>query len=681
MLRLFDFKFRDWLQDEFHAERFLPNLAAILFIGFLETIFTVSMGSLIFSGELSIYLPYGIRIALSSFAITTIATSLTSSASGIIASVQDSPAVIQGIALSGLYAALSTSSESAILATVLTILLVTSLLTGLFFWVLGFFKLGGLARYIPYPVVGGFLAGTGWLLVRASFGVMADLSLTFSNIPLLLQPDRWILWLPGSIIAIVLVVGLRRSNHVFVLPGVVIGAILLFYLVLFITGTSIDTAINRGLLLGEFSNKITWQPLHLGNLALASWDAILAQAGSIISIFIVSILSLLLNTTGLELATEQDIDINHELRAAGVANILSGIGGGMIGFQTLSLSALGHRLKAKGRFVGIGIGIMAIVILFSGASFLSYFPKMVSGGLLLFLGIDFLFDWLIAGWKKLSKTSYGIVVLILVVIGFSGFLAGVGVGLLATVFLFVVNYSRVSVIRHKLSGIELRSNVERYDHQWHKLHELGDHILILELQGYIFFGTAYALLEQIQSRMNDQNRLPVRFLIFDFRHVNGLDVSAVFSFMKCCQSAEAQNTIILLTHASESIQHKFRLGGFLDKENIVRLFPDLDRGLEWCEDQLLEASKLPEMQTPKSLGERLIAQGFPGKKITSLLQYLDIIHVESGGHLIRQGDVAEDLYLIESGKVSVYLELENHEKMRIQTLSKRVVVGELGLYA
>ena len=87
--------------------------------------------------------------------------------------------------------------------------------------------------------------------------------------------------------------------------------------------------------------------------------------------------------------------------------------------------------------------------------------KKVESGLLMFLGLGFLVEWVIDGWSKLPHTDYAVVLLILVVIGVAGFLAGVGVGLAATIILFVVNHSRIGVVRSSLSGAEMRSNVGR----------------------------------------------------------------------------------------------------------------------------------------------------------------------------------------------------------------------------
>ena len=61
-------------------------------------------------------------------------------------------------------AAIATDLPGAQQRTFLTVVLTISLATliaGGFFFVLGSLELGNLIRFIPYPVIGGFLAGTG----------------------------------------------------------------------------------------------------------------------------------------------------------------------------------------------------------------------------------------------------------------------------------------------------------------------------------------------------------------------------------------------------------------------------------------------------------------------------------------------------------------------------------------
>ena len=516
MTLVIGWKILHWFQDEFQSERLLPGLTSGLLIGITEVMFALSLGSLIFSGELAPLLPYGIGIALISATVMLMGISLTSSVPGVIGSTQDSTSVILAVIAAGLAGTLSAAGTQDKLATVLVAITVTTLLTGILFLALGFYKLGKLVRFIPYPVVGGFLAGTGWLLMQGSFGVMTAYPLTLSNVPALLQLEQLILWVPGVLFALVLVFGPRRIHHFLIMPGILLGAIAALYIALLATGTSIKTAIDHGLLLGAVSGQAAWQPFALRGLLTANWTTILGQSGNIATVLILSVVSLLLNASALELAIRQDVDLNRELRAAGLANILSGLSGGMVGYHVLGSSVLSYRIGARGRLPGLVAGAICAAMLWAGSALLAFFPKPILGGLLFFMGLDFLVEWVVEDWRKLSRTDYTVVLLILVVIGATNFLIGVGVGLVAMIVLFVSNYSRISVVHHALSGAEMRSNVERCAYHRRALTEkLGQHIHILELQGFIFFGTANALLEQIRSRLADTQRSPVRYIILD----------------------------------------------------------------------------------------------------------------------------------------------------------------------
>jgi SulP family sulfate permease len=667
------------LRAEFRLERFLPGLIAGVLIGISDIIFAISMGSLIFSGELTRYLSYGIGVALVTSSIVMIGTSLMSSVPGVICSTQDSSSVILAVIVAGLVTTLSASRVEDKLATVLTVITITTLLTGIFFLALGFFKLGGLVRFIPYPVVGGFLAGTGWLLLQGSFRVMAGMPLTITNIPALFQSDPLIVWVPGAIFALLLFIGLRRFRHVLAAPGILIGAMALFYITLLVMGISIEEATRQGLLLGGVSRDITWQPLALKNLLTANWASTWGQGSNIAIVLILSVVSLLMNASALELIFKQDINLNHELKSAGVANILSSLGGGMVGYHTLDLSTLSHRIGTRSRLPGLVAGILCATMLFAGSALLTYFPKPILGGMLLFLGLDFLFEWVIAGWSKLSRTDYAIVLLILIVIGATNFLVGVGVGLVAAVILFVVNYSRIHVVHHALSGGEIRSNVERCAYHQRVLADLGQRVHIFELQGFIFFGTANALLEQVRARIADAGKARVRYLILDFRRVNGLDSSAALSFVRARQMADAQEITLVLTHISKDMQRQFELGGLFENEKGIRIFPDLDHGLEWCEEQLLEIEQVTTLHTPITLGAQLADSGFERNDTKRLLNYLERVTFDEGEYLIHQGDEADRLYFIEMGAVSIYLKLGN-ERVRLQTLGLGTAIGESGLY-
>ena len=670
------------IREEARIKKLIPGLIMGTITGMVEVIYALSLANLVFSGDLAPWLPYGLGISLVSSVVLLIGTSLLSKVSGVFSSTQDSPTVMLAVVVASLAGTLVTAGGDEKLATILAAISITTILTGFLFLALGYFKLGKLVRFIPYPVMGGFLAGTGWLLVQGSFGVMTDFLLTPAHLPTLLQPSQLILWLPGIFFALALFFVLKRFDHFLTMPVMLLGAIGLFYLAFLLTGTSIQDATARGLLLGKVGGNAIWQPLALGGKFLtANWKVILGQSGNIAMVLVMSVIGFLLNASALELTTRQDIQLNRELKSVGFANVVSGLLGGMVGYHMLGDTTLNHRVGARGRLPGIMTGIVCAGTFLLGSSLLAYLPRPLLGGLLFFLGFDFLVEWVFVGWRKLAPADFAVVLLILVVIAATNFLIGVGVGLVAAVILFVVNYSRFNIVHHTLSGAEMRSSVERCAyHQRVLANRLGQHIHILELQGFIFFGTANALLDQIRARIGDSDLSPVRYILLDFRRVNGMDSSAVVSFVKGKQLAEAQKITLVLTHLTEPMQRRLELDGLSENDPHVRIFPDLDHGLEWCEEQLLDIEQVTTLHCPVTLSAQLADSGFEKADTKRLLNYLERVNFKEGEILIQQGDEADRLYFIEMGAVSICLEVGNQGRVRLQKLGLGTAVGESGLY-
>jgi SulP family sulfate permease len=670
------------LRQELHPSKLLPSLTAGFIGGTLSIIIATSFGALIFSGSLAQYVSSGIGLALfSAFAICLVV-ALTSSFPGSLAGPQDSPAAILALVAASIAGRMSASATAeTTFYTVATAVAVASIFTGAFFWALGRFKLGNLVRFIPYPVIGGFMAGTGWLLLQGAFGVMTGAPLNLSLLPDLLQFDVLMQWLPGSLLAIVLVVMTRRYSHFLIMPALLLSAIALFYGLLLLTHTSLDEAGARGWLLGPFPQGALWQPLTPSSLARVDWSAIFGQVDKIGTILIIGVVSLLLNASGLELAARQDIDLNRELQAAGIGNIISGLGGGLAGYHYLGDSVLAYKIGGRSRLVGIFSAAWCGAALMLGASLLSFFPKPVLGGLLLFLGLSFLVEWVYDAWFKLPRTDYVLVLTILVIVGAVGFLEGVAVGAGIAVVSFVVKYSRINVVKHTLSGANFRSTVDRPTAQRQFLSEKGDQLYILQLQGFIFFGTAQNLLSQIRQRLKDTNLPAVRFAVLDFRRVSGFDSSAISSFVRMRQLAEAQSFRLVFTHLSAEMQHQLEKGGLIEEHDEVwQLSSTLDYGVEWCEDQILAAESALLTEAQGSLQTQLEKELPKPANVARFVDYLEKMEVGIGYSLIRQGDPSEDLYFIESGSATAQLEFDDGRTVRLRTMRGGTVVGEVGLY-
>lgn len=670
------------IAQDLKSERLLPGVTSGLVVGLIDILIAISFAALIFTGELSNYVVHGIWFALIGTIITGIFIAMMTTIPGTVGGNQDAPAAILAVMSAGIVASMpeNTVGEEKF-ATVAVTIALTTLLCGVFFLGLGYFKLGGLVRFLPYPVVGGFLAGTGWLLFTGSINMMADFPPTISGLSDLFQAETTLLWLPGLVLAIILMAVTNRYNHFLLLPCLVLGAVIIFYLVIWLAGFPIAVISEQGLLLGPLPEGNLLRPFSYSALAQVNWQAILGQSGSVVVVLAISTMSLLLNSSGLELEAEGDMDINHELRAAGAGNLFAGLFAGLIGFQQLSLSAMNHRIGVKTRLAGFTAVLVCIAALVLGTSFISLFPRFVLGGLLMYLGFTFLYEWVYQTWFKLPKADYFVILLILGVIASVGFLEGVAVGILAAIVLFAINYSRVDVIKHSLTTVTYRSRMARPKLHQRLLRRFGKQVLILELQGYIFFGTANQLLEQIRTHVDSYANTRLCFLLLDFSHVTGIDSSVVLSFRKMRQLVQKNQANIVLTGLALDIQTFLQNSDVLGPEgDPFNVLPDLDRGVEWCENQLLKSTGVLAKVETKSFHDQLKKLSADSALITRIMGYMEKKELTEGTHIIHQGDSPGAVYFLERGVVTAQLELDGEEPLRLNTLSSENLVGELGFY-
>jgi len=668
-----------WLEEELRPGQLVKSLTTGFLIYILEVIVVVSFAALIFSNELYSQLPYGIGLILAGDALLCFFVAVFSSYSGSIAVEQDAPGAILALSAAAIVAALPLgASQAEQFSTVVMMIVATTLATGLFFILLGRFKLGGFVRFLPYSVIGGFLAGTGWLLTMGGVGVMVEVSPSLA----LFQPGLLIRWLPGLILGLGMLAAVNRYKSPLALPAAFAAGLGAFYVVAWITKTPFTELSAQGWLLSAFPSGSLWRfPFQAEILSRANWPVIAGQVINLVPVLIVSTIALLLNANGLELIVKRDVDLNRELVTAGIGNLVAGFGGGIVGYHSISLTSLNHSLSGGKRLPGLIIAaLLGLTVFQNAAALLTYIPKMILGALLVFVGLSMLFDWVYQAWFKFPKSEFLIIMVILLVVAVRGFLEAIGLGLVLAVALFVVNYSRVSVVKQEFCGTIFRSRVTRSRSQWEALTARGDELCVLKLQGFIFFGTANSLFEQVRERTRRADLPPVRFVVQDFAQVTGLDSTALLSFVKLQQLAQEQRFTLVLTGLSDGVSQQFAKSGFRAQPGVLQLFGDLDHGIEWCENQIL--ANVPVETQPECDLQAQLSAILPGdeRRIEALVRHLERREVAAGDYLVRQGDDPEMMYFIESGKVTARLETPGEEPVRLETMGGGRTVGELGFF-
>lgn len=671
----------------------LSVLTTGIVIGIINLVLLSSFAALVFSGPFAPNVAIGLGYFIIGGLVISLISALFSSFPSVIALPQDAPTVVLAIMAATLAVMMpETVQSSSGIATLLFIIVLCSLSTGLFFWLLGVFNLGELTRFIPYPVIAGFLAGTGWLLVDGAIGIMTGVGLKPGALLQLVQPAMLVRWLPGLGLGLLLFWGTRRYPHPVTLPVILTATILLFHTVVWLQGSSLAVVGANGWLLGPFPSDRLWQLPSWRLLQAVDWQVVIGQAGTIGTLMIMSLVALLLNISSMELATQHDLDLSRELRVAGAANFVSGLCGGPVGYPALSLSALAQRIIPNQRAVGIIIALVYGAALVAGASFLATFPKFLLGGVILFVGLDFLATWLYAPWARLSRKEYAIIVAITVAIATIGMLEGVGLGILLAIGLFVVEYGRMSPIKHTLSGNSYRSNVDRPPAVRQYLRAHGEQIHIVKLQGFIFFGTANKLLSAIRAHLSARSQPGPRFLVLDFAAVTGIDASTISSFAKLKQIAQQQQIFLIFASLAPAIEQPLRKEVLdTDEQTTWQICPDLDYGVEWCEEQLLANpptfGQLPTVRWAAKSGQSASppepSHPTPLSAVVAetLLPYMEPHTVQTGEYVIRQGASPTGLYFLHTGGLTAQLEEPGGRVIRLRKMQPGIFIGELSLYA
>ncbi len=678
------------------ADTVISNLTSTAILGILNTSIVVSFATLIFSGPCPEYFASGVAFFLLAGCIGSILIALFSSYEGTIGCIQDVPSAISGLMAVSLAGMLTGSSQGTIFANIFAVIFISTLLTGIAFVLLGYFKLGNLVRFIPYPVMGGFLAGTGWILFKAGLEVSTGVAFNLSQVLTFFSQVNVLQLVCGVVFAAWFLILSRYFSSNMLMASSVVISILIFFIITGLLNISTAQLEQQGWLLGPLPKGALWRSLTVPDLKAIDWTLLGTQFGSILTIVLLSAISFLLGASALELVANRDLDMNKDLQKTGITNLIVSVFGAPASYLIISDTALATQMGARSRFAGIFMGIFIAVIFFLGGQILSYVPKFVAGGMILFIGLSLLAEWLIDARKSFPLIDYLIVISILLIIEFIGFLEGVGAGIFASVIIFVIRYSSINLVKNAGDGNRFRSSKDRPIPDQRLLDHFAHQSLILQLQGFIFFGTANSLYETIRNYV-DSSEAPLQFVMLDLGLVRGIDSSAVKSFEKIMQLLNKNEIQLFLANLADRTKNQLHAGGFSsDAHERMHFFTDLNKSLEYCEDKIVEAAMgadQSELQNVKQVKNDLMQAVYNDmmaalehqikfeELVDKMKPYLEELKVNEGEHLFKQRDTCRDLFFIMRGAVNLIGESRQGITTRIRTLGPWTVTGEIGAFS
>jgi SulP family sulfate permease len=652
----------------------LRSLGGGFVASLLSLAYVFSYGALIFAGPLQPFLGQGVAAALITAAVTAPIVALGSSFRSAVAGPDSNTAALLASMMVMLAPTMSAMPPERALALAIVCLGASTLITGIALFLLGWRRLGKLVRFVPYPVVAGFLAATGWLMVSGAVLMTTGLPLTLATMPSLgEQPAAFLLGVTALWAAVLWVVT-ARWKHPLVLPLALLAGTVATHAAVGLMAPPGSTVAQSGLMFALPGDAWPLIPLVTGDAFRIDWTALIPVAGDMLAVAVLATLSILLNSTSIELATGQDVDLDRELRVQGVANIASAVAGGFVGHVSVSRTLVNIAAGGATRLSGLVVGLVALAVLIVGGDIVAYIPRFVLGGLVLYLGAKLLWDWGLLSRRGLPLRDWLVVVAIVLVTYEFGFLPALIFGMLAGCVIFAVDVSRIRIIRHQFGLDERSSSLVRSTEQSAFLLEHGGQVQVLVLSGYLFFGSAYSLLERVTALVAE--RRP-KTMIFDFSGVTGIDSSAGASFAKIRELLRKNGIRQVMAAMSPAATAILSASAGLDAE--VGRHDHLDTALEEAEDNMLRAHAAAQGQRRSMIdwltdviGDSAVAKELFGR--------MSPAPRSADGYLCRQGDPTDSLIFVERGPVSVILERQELSSLRVRVFGAHTLVGEVGFF-
>jgi SulP family sulfate permease len=564
-----------------------------------------------------------------------------------------------------------------------------ALLSGALQFLYGAIGGGKLIKFIPYPVVAGYLSGVGALIFAGQIPAFLGFSQSAGLIAGLSAPEHW-KW-QGIAVGLTTVAGILAAPRLTrAVPAPILGltAGILAYLGLGLGYPEMLRQSGNPLVLGPVGGgaDAAWPHLagawmSLGGLEFSNWRRLLVPALTLSALLSIDTLK---TCVIVDTLTRARHDSNRTLIGQGIGNIASALAGGMPGSGMMGATVVnlnsGGQTKRSGLFEGCFV-LLAFLLFGRLAGWL---PLAALAGVLMVVACR-MFDWTSFQLLRNRGTILDFVVIwavILTALRFS-LIAASGTGVALAVLIFLRDQIRTPVLHRKNYGNQISSKKSRLPAESRALDEYGGETVICELQGTLFFGTADKLYVELEP---DLQRC--RFVILDMRRVLSVDFTAAHMLELIEALLQDRGASLLFSHmppilpAGRNLEDYLSKVGVTGRQQNVKVFAELDEAMAWAEDRLLEEHHLladENAETPLELAQIELFRGIESREDLAAIQSCVTARSAAAGETLFQfGDRGDALFLIRRGEVRIELPVGAGRYRTLAYFGRGNFFGEMG---
>ncbi|MDH5711908.1 MAG: SulP family inorganic anion transporter [Gammaproteobacteria bacterium] len=569
---------------------------------------------------------------------------------------------------------------------VMVLMTLAALISGALQVFYGSIRGGTLIKYIPYPVVTGYLSGVGVVIFLKQLPPFFGWAKDTPALHALGEPGLW-QW-PGVTVGVVTIAVMMLAPRITkVVPSAILGLVagIAAYFALGLFKPELLHIEGNPLLIGElggqggsFLDAFSGRWTGLVELSFHDLGLILMPA---LTLSVLLSIDTLKTCVLVDALTHTRHNSNREMIAQGVANICSATVGGMPGAGTSGPTLVNIASGGNSRLSGLLSGGFVLLAFLLLGGLVAWAPIAALAGILIVVAYR-MFDWSIFSLLKKRSTMLDFMVIV-IVIGVAvsvGLIQASGVGIALAIILFIRELIRGTVIHRRLTGCQMLSRQRRLPEQMEILARRGEEILICELEGNLFFGTTDQLYSELEEDLKTR-----RFIILDMRRVRGVDYTAVHVLEQIEARLEQRGAKLLFSNLPRELPTGTNLHIYFDEVGLVtpeshgKIFPQLSDALEWVENHILEEAGQPLRTSapPIKLRDFAFTQG----RSEETLQALEACAVERslapGETLFHQGETGDAIYLIRKGGVKIVLKLQEGGEFHIATFRRGDFFGDM----
>jgi SulP family sulfate permease len=437
-------------------------------------------------------------------------------------------------------------------ATVMTIVFLAGLMQISF----GIVGIGKWIKYIPYPVISGFMCGIGVIIIilqiNPFLGVDSYTSIIYTVTHLL---DTF-----------------GKINY----EAVILATLTL--IIMFLTPKKISKIIPPALIalvsMTLLSIFLSFQVKVIGEIPMGLPDFVLPMSFDILKLSTILTLSItlallasidsLLTSVVADSKTKTKHDSKKELIGQGIGNAICSFFGAIPGAGATMRTVININSGATTKLSGMVHSITLLLIVLFLAPLASKIPLAVLSGILVKVGFDILDYKFLKVLTKITKQNLIIMITVFLLTVFVDLIMAVGVGITISSIMAVYQVSRNTQIKTARSKVSFDIDIENQD------------VKIIKVNGSLFFGTAAFLEDKLEKVKNCKK------IIIDCKNVSFFDISAIFTLEEIIEKFKSKELEIILVLR---YRHKRKILS-VDNDNVfkkIRMYSNLDDAINYTQ--------------------------------------------------------------------------------------------------